>query len=242
LRYTDPSGHEICYEDGYCLQKGSSADDLASNWAAYYGIKIKGDWSTKDKWSILLGAMAIGSAFSDVIGYINPNTAFQDVFGSLTFTLNSGAKDGNWSCEASAYGFSCDPDASGEIDVRLIAHELGHAFNWIISYAGQVTPYDDLRAASIRDDDGAWVTGIKDNGVWERGYSGYKSRGRPDLYHGPDDWHDAATGSPNEEYADMFMNWVFNSFDYSVNVNGAGTARYTWMTANMTEWIGRARR
>jgi len=62
-------------------------------------------------------------------------------------------------------------------------------------------------------------------------------------YHGPDNWSDAAAYSHNEEFADMFMNWAFNSFDYQLSsVNGAGMARYTWMYTNMAEWIGRAGR
>jgi hypothetical protein len=179
------------------------------------------------------------NAFADVVGYITPNIAFKMVFGSLKFTLLGGAKDGRWYCSVSGSGFSCDPDSRGKIDARLVAHELGHLFNRIISNAGEVSPYDDLYRTRIEDISGNWVTGINDDGVWERGYVGYKSKGAPDLYHGPDDWDDPATGTKNEEFADMFMNWVFNSFDYSPKVFGAGTARYNWMTTNMTEWISR---
>ena len=35
----------------------------------------------------------------------------------------------------------------------------------------------------------------------------------------------------------MFMNWAFNSFDYSGEAYGAGTARYDWMDTNMMNWI-----
>ena len=241
LRYTDPSGHEACFEDGYCPEVGASEEELIAGWTTFYGIKIEGKWSSSDKWKILFGVKAVGNAFANVIGYINPNTAFKNVYGSgLKFKLNSGAADGSWACESSISGFSCDADSSGKIDARLVAHELGHIFNGIISIAGEMTPYDDLWRASIRDDFGNWVTGIKNNGTWARGYDGYKSRGVPDLYHGPANWDDAATGTPNEEFADMFMNWVFNSLDYRPKADGAGTARYNWMTTNMTEWLDRA--
>jgi hypothetical protein len=33
------------------------------------------------------------------------------------------------------------------------------------------------------------------------------------------------------------MNWVFNSFDYSEQANGAGQARYDWMTTNVSEIV-----
>ena len=86
------------------------------------------------------------------------------------------------------------------------------------------------------------MTGKNDHGFWERGYRGYKSRGAPDLYHGLADWDDVATNTVNEEFADMFMNWIFNSFEYSSRAKGAETARYKWMTTNIAEWIGRAGR
>jgi hypothetical protein len=40
-----------------------------------------------------------------------------------------------------------------------------------------------------------------------------------------------------EDFADMFMNWVQNSFDYSPEASGAGYVRYHWMTTNMSEWV-----
>ncbi|RMF48359.1 MAG: hypothetical protein D6755_03925 [Anaerolineae bacterium] len=238
LRYRDPSGHLSC--NAAHVVEGDCSDMTTQQiLETYYDVVLSGDWTVADISAIYRGVSAIGAAFANE-GDTGAK-AFTDVFDTLTFTLDGGARDGKWYCTGSGSGFSCDPDAVGKITARLVTHELGHTFNATIANNGHTTPYNDLFKASIRDDNGNWVTGRK-NGEWERGYRGYKSQGVPDLYHGPNNWNDDATGTVNEEFADMFMNWVFNSFDYRPNANGAGTARYNWMSTNMAEWINRARK
>ncbi len=39
--------------------------------------------------------------------------------------------------------------------------------------------------------------------------------------------------SSGEDFADMFMNWVENSFD----TNAASQARYSWMKAHMALFV-----
>lgn len=43
--------------------------------------------------------------------------------------------------------------------------------------------------------------------------------------------------NPNEDTADMFLNWVYNSFDYTEQAKGAGTARYNWWNDRMEGWV-----
>jgi hypothetical protein len=69
-------------------------------------------------------------------------------------------------------------------------------------------------------------------GKFERTGLGYLSTLPPDLYHGSN-WADWAT-SPNEDFADMFMNWAYNTFDEAYN---AGVKRYDFMELNMLAWI-----
>jgi hypothetical protein len=72
-------------------------------------------------------------------------------------------------------------------------------------------------------------------GKFERTGRGYLSTLSPDLYHGSN-WPDWAT-SPNEDFADMFMNWAYNTFDYNVEAYNAGVKRYDFMERNMLAWI-----
>lgn len=59
----------------------------------------------------------------------------------------------------------------------------------------------------------------------------------PAQYHGDTpDWLDFPT-NPKEDFADMFMNWVYHSFDYSPQAYNAGWYRYYFMEDNMRNWI-----
>ena len=153
-----------------------------------------------------------------------------------------------------------------EESIHSLTTELGHSLNAVIvnreakrlhdqnpdwndsqalsTAARTVGPYLSLDNAAIRDDLGNWVTGTHPDGVFERTQRGYKSGGPPDMYHGPvywDDWNSNVNNTArNEDFADMYVNWVFDTFDYSQTANGAGTARRDWMTSNMLQWISQA--
>jgi hypothetical protein len=103
-----------------------------------------------------------------------------------------------------------------------------------------VGPYLSLSNAAITDATGKWVTGTHPGGPFERTARGYQKEREPYMYHGPDNWDDWNSNADhvarNEDFADMFMNWTFNSFDQ----NSAGLARYSWMTTNMSSWINQA--
>jgi hypothetical protein len=50
-------------------------------------------------------------------------------------------------------------------------------------------------------------------------------------------WQQNTKDEDGEEFADMFLNWVFDSFAN----DPAGAARYNWMDENMADWIYYAR-
>lgn len=72
-------------------------------------------------------------------------------------------------------------------------------------------------------------------GDFERTSRGYQGIGKPHQYHGVS-WEDFVTNA-NEDFADMFMNWVYDSFDDSPLAYGAGRYRYEFMEDNMRSWI-----
>ncbi|KAA3643418.1 MAG: hypothetical protein DWQ07_23175 [Chloroflexi bacterium] len=43
--------------------------------------------------------------------------------------------------------------------------------------------------------------------------------------------------SPNERFADMFLNWVLDSFDYTDSAQGAGQAMYDWVDENAADFV-----
>jgi hypothetical protein len=111
---------------------------------------------------------------------------------------------------------------------------LGHALQHSRYAADTQGPYASLQSARIEDDLGNWVTGTHPGaaGQFERTSRGYLSELPPHTYHGSDwpDWQsNLDLRARNEDFADMFMNWVFNSFDYRPQANGAGFKRFDWM-------------
>jgi hypothetical protein len=231
LRFIDPTGHVSCsgsnWDDGpQCLKDVGHAQSLLSR----YGITLD-NWRKADAYNAYDAIVQIAGALGRVTGK-GSTAIFKDVFGPMKFTMDSN-DSGKWHCAANAGGFGCT-NASGKIDGRIIAHELAHVFrNRYFGRMGKTTDvdlYSVIGNATITDEDGNYVSGVQ-NGTWERTFQGYKSNGAPDVYHGSKEWDD--WNSTGEEFADMFMNWVYDSF----SADNAGAARYKWMNDSMITWM-----
>jgi hypothetical protein len=125
----------------------------------------------------------------------------------------------------------------GKVTPRLIVHELGHSFEKHIwtknggKYYGTNNPIQLLADDGIYDVIGNLITGKGNrNNDMNAPDNGYYSDDIPDQYHarGKVDGDDG-----NEDWADMFMNWVYDSF----YPNPAGDALYNWINVNMAEWL-----
>ena len=235
LRYIDPTGHTYLCDEG--CDSGNWRPSLKQ-----YGITLSGGWKASDITIIQQEVAAIASKLTSVCGetcYGMPDhQVFNQVFGSMTFTLsNSGTDIG---CAAGG-GFECDKGTGGRLaedkQRGLITHEIGHNFDHSINGWGYGRK--SLAAATITDATGNHVTGYNPAlGTFERTDLGYQSDSFPDQQH-PRNLDNLGLTS-GEDFADMFMNWVQNSFDYSREANGAGTARYNWMTVHMAEGVPQA--
>jgi hypothetical protein len=119
-----------------------------------------------------------------------------------------------------------------------VAHELGHAFNYAL-VPNQTEPnYNhgqgviDLAQKGVRAN-GALISGATSSTSWLGNYTrgnfeGYQSSSPPHIQ------NPRATAS--EDFADMFSNYVHNSFA----VGNAGQARYDFMANHMSSWIALA--
>jgi hypothetical protein len=130
----------------------------------------------------------------------------------------------------------------GEVTPRLTVHELGHAFEKHMkaqdggNYSGTNNPVQLLIDYGIWDTNGSFVTGAR-NGRYDRNggrnapQNGYWS----DDYRDEWQWHPRNMTDGNnayEDWADIFVNWVNNSFF----PNSAGKALYDWAETNMSVW------
>jgi hypothetical protein len=219
-----------------------------------YGITFEGSWSENEKEIVLTTITAVGQKLAAFLGDGSSISVFVKVYGTPFRFYRVGGTYG--SCEGGYHLVTCYSSAT--INERLLAHELGHSFQHSINGVNtqQPTPtpdkgpYYDLGKAAITDNQGNWVTGTHPGpgGVFERTIQGYKSGGIPDMYHGPEDWSDWNSNenhtARNEDFADMFMNWVFDSFSNSTSDkdNEAGIRRYNWVQYHMPDWISLATR
>lgn len=257
--YNDPSGHTYLCGIG-CEAEGEKKQYSLDDTAALYGITFNG-WSATNKAKALLGVMRLAKSMMETYNSYqegvyqsclenmsSPSSScsaksttevevFKAVFGDLKFNVNGTSSA--WMCGASANGFSCSAGSGRDIDPRLVVHELGHTFNANYNSLG-VTPYAALGSASITTAQGMWVAGlhyVDEVWKWDRNpdFAGYYSNGAPAVYHGSatwDDWNSPGV-AVGEEFADMYMNWAFNSF----TVDSAGQARFAWMSSNMGQWL-----
>jgi hypothetical protein len=239
IRYNDPSGHKPCLDDGYCGNPSDTAykNKIIKDLQKAYGITFSGKWKQKDKLDALTGVIVVAGALAKLSGLSAADT-FTGAFGNLTFGVATGSGN-KWSGQRSANPSGVSfVSGSGRLDPRMVAHELGHVFNAMYVNGGHPnSPYSVLGGATITDAAGNWITGlaydpVKEVTKWTRGYDGYPTAPNglyddPALYHGPVDWGDA--NSVGEEYADMFMNWAFNSFAPT----SAGAARRNWISGEV---------
>ena len=216
MLYIDPSGHLVCSDKH--VADGDCSDEGAGLWR--YGITLSGNWSKSDKSAAREAAYKVGKKISVTPGD-EPWTAFHKKHGDVEISISASTEEG-WGCERAGYGVACY-NATGKLNPRVLAHEFGHVFNAEMVNNGQGDPYHDLKTSTI---EGVY----EQDAAWHRNFNGYRSAFQPDVYHGMefDDWD-----SNGEDLADMYMNWVFNTF----STDSAGIARYNWMDDHMKVWL-----
>ena len=201
-----------------------------------YGVRLVtpggASWNN-DAYNAYLGVYDVGSALSGISG--SPDTvAFKNSIGPMTFTIKN---DMNY------YGWTTNGNIDfkfGVVRPRLVAHELGHSFAFNIDAAvgeyDMLNPLEILRVFGVRDADGKLVTGPAGHRYAGLGAveNGYCSNSYLDecQYHSID-LLDPASLTEDEDWADMFMNWTYNSF---VD-NKAGRTLNKWMNGQMSFWV-----
>jgi RHS repeat-associated protein len=248
LKYTDPTGHEICNADGWCGEYDPYYDiQLLSQ---MYGLVFSGKWSASDALTVLRAAIVIGSRMAQAVGGAGANV-FRSVFNGLTLTLDSSLASTGYYGMASVDRVSLRPD---KLTMRLVGHELGHVFSFrMYRGAGKLFPqnHPEILLMAGLWNNGFFMTGEKRNepgSPYKRNdnvlgpTSGYRCDTVPCQYHlmregtpqGRIDYMSDASLGPQEEWADMFLNWSLGGFTSSRR----GKYYNNWMTTNMAEWVG----
>jgi hypothetical protein len=239
VNFNDPTGHMACSDAydfcGKMVFDGKVTTSILRRALHEYGVKLSGNWDSKDASAIYFGVRIVGEKLVETRGTgESAGEAFRNVFNGYTFTLDS-TKEGKtddgkpYFCERFAgSGTKCYKNSINNITSRLIVHEIAHVFNATIGNNGYTTPYSDLGNEGIFanvDGENVLVAGFQ-GGIYQRTSLGYR---------GPQ-YQEDRYASPGEDFADTFMNWVYGTFSSDVY----GGARNGWIQGHISTWMDHA--
>lgn len=185
-------------------------------------------WKEEDRSTIFSALDLVGIALARNTE-LNPVDAFNKVYEQVIFRLYNALPYFAYS-QHEVIWFEW-----GKVDLHFAVHELGHVFD---QHVLQKQPSKELWKNGVWTPSGIQVTGSVGNAYYNRCMgkrapaNGYNSDGLPDMVHYRklENFNEA-----HEDFADIFMNWVFNSFA----PNDAGLALYNWMEVNIPLWLNR---
>jgi RHS repeat-associated protein len=230
--FNDPDGYTPRFYTDFNMLSAKSAIKR------YFGITLSGKWSSADSTKAYIGVTEIGKSISPFVGK-SSGGSFKTVFGDWTFQAKNDL-GGYYGIASYVPGNAIVKLKIGYITPQLIAHELGHGFEKIVYNALGMNvgnaPANLLAKSTLVNNESNHVTGYDPKaGKFVRTMDGYGTCGLLCSYH-PDTMGEDGKG-PYEDFADMFMNWTFNSFNFTEKAIGAGAVRYKWVNDNMALWI-----
>jgi hypothetical protein len=145
IRYTDPSGHVACLDDGYC---GNGDYSAYLNWSYRtiqkdYHITFSGEWGRNHKRAALMAAVRVGGKFASVRAQGEyGGQAFSAIYGAVQFTMGNcgeckggGGANYGYNKEGGYHDIRFDSMDGDNLDpvnmdhmIKNVVHELGHAY------------------------------------------------------------------------------------------------------------------
>jgi RHS repeat-associated protein len=246
LKYTDPSGHQICRDD-YCGKDDRDADSLAESlfenedWWRFkkvFGFRFTGVWTPEMKLAAYQAIFFVAMALATIAPGFTPEGIFKRIFGDLNLEYGD--------CPNCAGAFGYTHGAShiefggmyGNLtqDTRLIVHEFGHAFDHAVADA---RPGDGNVWAEGARADLTGHMGLCNNSADCLGRNGYTDDGGGNwgFAGGKGTWQFGLNDTPGEVFADMFLGWVFNTWGPDIPLSNRGTIRQGYMNGQMNYYL-----
>jgi hypothetical protein len=224
LNYIDPTGHCASDGDDWCQERRQR-----EYWIGFQRGVGGREWTDADKEAVQVAAEAIGRRLAGQLGG-TAREAFFEVFGQqFVRTLATSCSTGCWGETTSASSIVIYSNA-GELYENMMVHEFAHVFN---RRAGRA-PANDLEQTQRDDPD------FPDRGVYDSAYTGGFASARTRANFRVS-FQQSEDGSPNEEFADQFLGWVYDRWEVdSINpdqLSPAGTARRDWMNERIPGYI-----
>jgi RHS repeat-associated protein len=245
VRYNDPSGHEVCYDTGREIGKEISQADC---WAyAGQGLvgssqlySLEGDhkYTWEEQLIIAQATMATAKALANAWNAQTQNQsekwspveAFLNVFGGKLIVNWTHDDCGDVNCWGEITGqrtLTIYGKENPTINEKWIVHELGHMFD----AAADLQPRETLKSSP------SWVPRRRcekdlctdDESVKNQHWG----------FAGPAfGWQQSKQTYVYEDFADMFLGWVYGEF----GDNAQGEDRIKWLATNMFNFIDTAYR
>jgi RHS repeat-associated protein len=251
LNRIDPTGHEdICDDPLQCNEPPPSPPPIPTGPLVTFSVEegctstitAVCNWSQAEMDAITQAALDTGVRLAETINAANPGwnlspeEAFMLVYGgSINFrktddTSASGAwgetflRGGRHEIDVYTDAYY-DDGSSGLVDSRWAVHEFGHAFINVVGrspllFLDIIQGYDDNfpdRPLTPNARDGTW------------GFAGPRWG-----------WQRSDQGRTSEEFADMFLGWVYNTWELgdAGGFSDDGQARADFMNYFMPYWTG----
>ncbi|MBI5823365.1 MAG: RHS repeat-associated core domain-containing protein [Chloroflexi bacterium] len=232
VNYVDPSGHEPgnhC-DRGYCDASGKKPMTYATQQLGLYGITVDPKLGDKERDAIVAAAITVGNKFASERGLgESASQAFTTVF-SGGININYGITNALYGCQVATFtGGGCTSSStqinfwsmagSSSNDMRRmtgnVIHEFGHALN----YQYGENPVKDMPWYLVENRDKILEPNSRApiaNACDECEYYQYNRE----------------ANSPSETYGDMFVAWVYGTWnsspDYALDVSVAQDWMNKW--------------
>ena len=228
INRVDPSGHSpVCVMGGPggCLWwaglTGTNAaagleqynNDTDANLAMYH-TSVNGSSTEKNETG--KAAMVSGNKFAQHLG-TSPQAAFYQIHGDISVNFGSGGKGCITNNQGGSSAIECGSYTIDNLEQNIL-HEFGHAFDNHFDYLTKEFASNDIPHE------------------WNRDEGGYMCNQQPCMMHSDYEFPSLDHGL-NEEFGDMYMNWVLegntafpqNGFDLTVDL---GEKRSRYMNGN----------
>jgi RHS repeat-associated protein len=220
IRFIDPTGHRECESstsDQQCGFMRPHSVAVAQRLLKPYRVTLVGDWIADDAYSAYEGVYQISQRASNITGQ-DPISSFKSIYHGMEFVqVDYKCLEGCWGRSISASEVRFYSPAKGKLDPRLVVHELGHSFNaaMVNNIGEDWSPYSVLDKTVTNDPTFPRRSDLNN------GYAGPFPK-----------WQQSSENTVGEEFADMFIGWVFDKWGRGT----PGSLRADWMRWNM-QWI-----
>jgi RHS repeat-associated protein len=239
VKYIDPSGHDVCDEDGNCYNKKgwyrstkaprlNTVDKLSMMIWGKFGVTMSDEgqknWSITSLRSVYASLGKINCAVNKTLKYLIGGTSF--------WLQKQDSSTGQYHGETHLDGSGIDFFTIGDVALRQmnVFHEVGHLLD-------NIPGMKDVFTNAVKNENTpSWVS--TDKQINLDALKGERILNDPNYTNpGPKARQTFSGFGESEQWADAFANYVAGNIDLS-KPDGPGTAMYNFVSGALAPYIG----